>query len=431
MKNQQAPEIYALHTVPNEGEKPWFGIYSVRADAEHDAKVMRDATGRDWAIVRLVVADTAATPTGPITRYEVVDCIDSKHVPAVIPNGAGPWVRYEDHVSALVEAQQPAPSAACPVDNNNNFDHQTAADVLNGKTVSDEAMRKFVAVARWAHDDRVGLRATLLSVRGELASREAEIALLKKALMDAEALQPSPTPQADSQPAMTPETVYAAIAHGDEEHRAWLLSALRAVWCGEAVPPVASPIANAAADSQPALPEITAVDRLFLHYNPNTDDIVDWIQRYANAAITADRASRVQADSVTAPADGANWQDISTAPKDGTRFVAVGNNYGLYSETQHTCIAQWFRGCWMEVSDWNEASELKYLTHWVPLPPLPGSAASAPAESALKDAARWQWLADYLIGERTDLDEGIVACATIDALRQFADAARKQGANHD
>lgn len=157
-------------------------------------------------------------------------------------------------------------------------------------------------------------------------------------------------------------------------------------------------------------------------------------------------------DSVTAPADGANWQDISTAPKDGTRFVAVGNNYGLYSEKQHTCIAQWFRGCWMEVSDWNEASELKYLTHWMPLPPPPGSAASAtedsvtapageaeeseflrvvaahaPTDSVLEDAARWQWLADYLTGERTDLDEGIVACATIDALRQFADAARKQG----
>ena len=65
-----------------------------------------------------------------------------------------------------------------------------------------------------------------------------------------------------------------------------------------------------------------------------------------------------------------NWQDISTAPKDGTRFVAVGQNYGLYSETQHTCIAQWFRGCWMEASDWNETSELKYLTHWMPLPPL-------------------------------------------------------------
>ena len=60
-----------------------------------------------------------------------------------------------------------------------------------------------------------------------------------------------------------------------------------------------------------------------------------------------------------------------------------------------------------------------------PTPPAPA------ADGVLEDAARWQWLADYLIGERTDLDEGIVACATIDALRQFADAARKQGANHD
>lgn len=111
MTNQQAPEIYTLHAVPNKGERPWSGIYTVRADAEHDAKVLRDATGRDWSVVRLVVADTAATPTGPITRYEVVDCIDSKHVPAVIPNGAGPWVRYEDHVAALVEAQQSTPSA--------------------------------------------------------------------------------------------------------------------------------------------------------------------------------------------------------------------------------------------------------------------------------------------------------------------------------
>ena len=69
------------------------------------------------------------------------------------------------------------------------------------------------------------------------------------------------------------------------------------------------------------------------------------------------------------------WRPIEAAPKDGTRFVAVGQNYGLYSETQHICIAQWFRGCWIEVSDWNGASKLKYLTHWMPLPPLPGSAA--------------------------------------------------------
>ena len=86
-------------------------------------------------------------------------------------------------------------------------------------------------------------------------------------------------------------------------------------------------------------------------------------------------AASATADSVLEDAGGANWQDISTAPKDGTRFVAVGNNYGLYSEPQHTCIAQWFRGCWMDVSEWNETSELKYLTHWMPLLPLPGNAA--------------------------------------------------------
>ena len=58
MTNQQTPEIYTLHTVPNKGERPWSGIYTVRADAEHDAKVMRDVTGRHWSVVRLVVADT-------------------------------------------------------------------------------------------------------------------------------------------------------------------------------------------------------------------------------------------------------------------------------------------------------------------------------------------------------------------------------------
>ena len=110
------------------------------------------------------------------------------------------------------------------------------------------------------------------------------------------------------------------------------------------------------------------------------------------AAFLRQDASRAPADSVTAPAGGVNWQDISTAPKDGTRFVAVGQNYGLDSEMQHVCIAQWFRGCWIEVSDWNGASKLKYLTHWMPLPPLPGSAASATANSVTAPAFGCQGL---------------------------------------
>ena len=79
-------------------------------------------------------------------------------------------------------AAQPATAAG-----SGGFDHKTAADFLTGKTVSDEAMRKFVTASRWAHDDRTGLQETLLSTRHELASREAEIALLKTELMDAEA----------------------------------------------------------------------------------------------------------------------------------------------------------------------------------------------------------------------------------------------------
>lgn len=70
---------------------------------------------------------------------------------------------------------------------NSGFDHKTAADFLSGKTVSDEAVRKFVQASRWAYDDRASLQSLLLSVRNELASREAEIALLKKELMEAEA----------------------------------------------------------------------------------------------------------------------------------------------------------------------------------------------------------------------------------------------------
>ena len=201
-------------------------------------------------------------------------------------------------------------------------------------------------------------------------------------------------------------------------------------------------------------------------------------------------AARAPADSVTAPAGGANWQDISTAPKDGTRFVATGHNYGIYSETQHVCIAQWFRGCWMEASDWNETSELKYLTHWMPLPPLPGSAkmcaqqpigqqeialltdeelcqieephlvnfriplggqydfardvekavlaktrgmqATTPpaqaADSVLEDAARLDWLLLRISGAEF---RRLGVHYSGNARRADVDAARKQGANHD
>ena len=43
------------------------------------------------------------------------------------------------------------------------------------------------------------------------------------------------------------------------------------------------------------------------------------------------------------------------------------------------------------------------------------------------DAALWHWLAEYLVGTRTDLDDEIVASETVNDLRKLVEAARKQG----
>ena len=132
-----------------------------------------------------------------------LDAVLCKHWPAFSMQATlvRMWVRAAMR-AAIVKwgtppAEQAAPKAA-PGVGNSGFDHQTAADFLSGKTVSDEAVRKFVAESRWAHNERAALSATLLAMHGVLTSREAEIALLKKALLEAEAApQPAPAPLSD------------------------------------------------------------------------------------------------------------------------------------------------------------------------------------------------------------------------------------------
>ena len=90
----------------------------------------------------------------------------------------------------------------------------------------------------------------------------------------------------------------------------------------------------------------------------------------------------------------------------------------------------------MEVSEWNEDSELKYLTHWMPLPPLPGSAASATADSVLEDAAPQAMLSPQVsVSENTLRWWRELATANpqdlVPRIDAHLDAARKQGANHD
>ena len=149
----------------------------------------------------------------PITRYEVVDCIDSKHVPAVIPNGAGPWVRYEDHIAAMVEAQQPATHVqdqaeiehvAGDVSKNgaeSNMAQQPApsaeADLIAALEEARSAINSMKVEAETAGqgDEQMMLEACeTISNEGLQADMAIRAAL-------ASAPKPSSTPQADSQPA--------------------------------------------------------------------------------------------------------------------------------------------------------------------------------------------------------------------------------------
>lgn len=56
----------------------------------------------------------------------------------------------------------------------------------------------------------------------------------------------------------------------------------------------------------------------------------------------------------------------------------------------------------------------------------------APASQDVEDAARYQALAGYLVGPRTDIDDAIVHCRTVGELSNVIDTIRiKEGGNHE
>ena len=68
------------------------------------------------------------------------------------------------------------------------------------------------------------------------------------------------------------------------------------------------------------------------------------------------------------------------------------------------------------------------IAHWESRPEPHRWMVPAPADSVQEDAALWHWLAEYLVGPRTDLDDEIVASETVNDLRKLVEAAIKQGA---
>ncbi len=54
------------------------------------------------------------------------------------------------------------------------------------------------------------------------------------------------------------------------------------------------------------------------------------------------------------------------------------------------------------------------------------------AQGDVEDAARYQALAGYLVGPRTDIDDAIVHCRTVGELSNVIDTIRiKEGGNHE
>ena len=82
---------------------------------------------------------------------------------------------------------------------------------------------------------------------------------------------------------------------------------------------------------------------------------------------------------------------------------------------------------------WGAEQRVSFDEVWDEALALKKAAQAAPqaADSVLEDAACWHWLAEYLVGTRTDLDDEIVASETVNDLRKLVEAAIKQGANHD
>ena len=68
-----------------------------------------------------------------------------------------------------------------------------------------------------------------------------------------------------------------------------------------------------------------------------------------------------------------------------------------------------------------------------PSPAAQGDALDAPVDAAVQqDAERWQFFAEYLVSTRTDLDDEIVGCDSVQKMARVLDAARAaQEGKHD
>ena len=142
---------------------------------------------------------------------------------------------------------------------------------------------------------------------------------------------------------------------------------------------------------------------MFKHY-PVEARWLGWIARASHGQAPADAKALAEADRRAGEAE----RILATCKENVMRFEQVRSRMKY----------QW--GADQRVSFdevWDEALALKKAAQ----------AAPQAADSVQEDAALWHWLAEYLVGTRTDLDDEIMASETVNDLRKLVQAAIKQG----
>lgn len=64
------------------------------------------------------------------------------------------------------------------------------------------------------------------------------------------------------------------------------------------------------------------------------------------------------------------WQDISTAPKDGTWILAIVCGNWMDGKPYIPSVSRWTCGSW-DAENYDETGEDWFPTHWMPLPDPP------------------------------------------------------------
>lgn len=383
----------------------------------------------------------------PIARYKIGYHADEwgmrSSTPSGIPDQAGAWVRYEDHVAALVEAQQPAPSAAAAVGQEPNFN-------LLRKALADRRFRGETDL-----QDLVNMAANIIAEDGAiLRARQTIIEQLKTAA------QPSPTPQADSAPVAAPApnlqwTQDTPPTHGicsyDHCTAQTPLGPFRIEWKSWKEHDARCLYLNGE----------------YIGCAANTDGAKQLAQGYIESIakeLAPYRAARAPADSVTAPAGGVvaapTWKplqyatprDLWNAFKGGTKFVLHYHSKAYpveRMEDRETVVYVQPPG--MPVKLYPDGRNCESAGDAIWLEELAATPPAQAADSVLEDAAREAIekvlalfpfnvpIQMFTIGGGPNLTaDGDTefysvkrVLAFLTEIKTTLDAARKQGANHD